>query len=125
MIRFFKWFNSKIENSNGWLLTYCIILWIFLKKIYDTMSDKVLYIFSCVILLTIMYFFIRLMLKEMKNNCKCYKKLMYFFTIIYVIGTPVYCKFFLIRHPLLANIIVGIIFLVFIYLLLKVHVFLF
>ena len=49
MIRFFKWFNNKIEMSALWLAGYCFILRIFCEKIFNSISNQTIYAIGMII----------------------------------------------------------------------------
>lgn len=111
----YKWVDDLAEKSGWWIIPYVIFLRIFMWKFLHSLSDQEFYTVAIILLSAVFFWGATIFLKLYKYSFKYYKTLLYSFTIIYFIISPVYIIYFLTYHPLLGSTISAAAFLVLAY----------
>lgn len=117
MIRFFKWFNHKVETSNLWFVGYCFILRIVLGKFYSSLSDQSMYAVCMIIGIVLSFIALKLILRLYEERLKYYSVFQSGLSTTYIIITPITMLYFLTYHPFLGaslwmgwSVIIGIVY---------------
>ena len=105
MIRFFKWFNNKIETSAWWLAGYCLILRIVLGNVFYSMSDQIFYTFAIILWIVLSFLAIKLTLRFYEKKLPNYSFFQLALNIVYIIIAPITMIYFLLYHPLLGTLL--------------------
>ena len=112
MIRFFKWFNSKVETSTLWFAGYCFVLRIFYDKFFHSISDQTFYTITIVIFIVFSFIISKSTLRLYKDRFPNYKIFRATLNIVYFVGSPIALFYFLIYNPLLGSIFGMILFII-------------
>lgn len=112
MIRFFKWFNSKVETSTLWFAGYCFVLRIFYDKFFHSISDQTFYTITIVIFIVFSFIISKSTLRLYKDSLPNYKIFRATLNIVYFVGSPIALFYFLTYHPLLGSIFGMILFII-------------
>ena len=117
MLRFFKWFNHKVETSNLWFVGYCFILRIVLGKFYSSLSDQSMYAVCMIIGIVLSFIALKLILRLYEERLKYYSVFQSGLSTTYIIITPITMLYFLTYHPFLGaslwmgwSVIIGIVY---------------
>ena len=112
MIKFFKWFNNKIEMSALWLAGYCFILRIFCEKIFNSISDQTIYAIGMIIGIVFSFLALKMTLRFYEEKIPNYNVFQLALSIIYFVIAPIFMLYFLAYHPLLGAMVGTILFIV-------------
>ncbi len=99
----YKWVDDLAEKSGWWIVPYVIFLRIFMWKFLHSISDQQGYTIAIIFFSAVFFWGATIFFKLYKDSCKYYKTLLYSFTVIYFIVSPIYVIYFLTYHPLLGS----------------------